>query len=67
MGGTVDLTNTPGIYYVITYFLSSCLFISVCPRRFSGWKLVLSQTVFGLTLGIFMVITDGIDVAFLSY
>ena len=64
MGGTVDLTNTPGIYYVITYFLSSCLFISVCPRRFSGWKLVLSQTVFGLTLGIFMVITDGIDVAF---
>lgn len=64
MGGTVDLTNTPGIYYVITYFISSCLYISVCPRRWGGWKLVLSQTVFGLALGIFMVATDGIDVRF---
>ncbi len=25
----VDLTRTPGVYYVIAYFLSSCLYIAV--------------------------------------
>lgn len=58
----VDLTNTPGIYYVITYFLSSCLYISVNPKRLRGWKLVIAQLVFLLALGSFMVWTDGVDV-----
>lgn len=62
MGGPVDLTNTPGIYYVITYFLSSCLYISVNPKRLTGWKLVLAQAVFLLVLGSFMLWTDGIAV-----
>lgn len=64
MGGKLGLVNTPGIYYVITYFLSSCLYITVAPRRFGGWKLVMNQLIFALVLGIFMVATDGIDVAF---
>lgn len=62
MGTGVDLTNTPGIYYVIAYFISSCLYVSVCPKRLSGWKLIAAQTVFLLALGSFMVWTDGIDV-----
>lgn len=63
MTGVLEHTNTPGIYYVITYVISSCLYISVCPRRLNGWRLILSQAVFALVLGTFMVITDGIDVA----
>ena len=39
----VDLTRTPGAYYVIAYFLSSCLYIAVNPKRFHGWKRVLVQ------------------------
>lgn len=62
MDTAVDLTNTPGIYYVITYFLSSCLYISVTPRRLHGWKLVLTQAAFLAVLGSFMVVTDGIAV-----
>ncbi len=62
MEGPVDLTNTPGIYYVITYFLSSCLYIAVNPKRLTGWKLVAAQSVFLLALGSFMVWTDGIAV-----
>ena len=58
-----DLTNTPGIYYVIAYFLSSCLYISVNPKRLRGWKLVAAQLGFLLILGAFMVSTDGIDVS----
>ncbi len=60
----LGLVNTPGIYYVITYFISSCLYISVCPRRYSGWKLVFHQLLFALVLGTFMLATDGIDVRF---
>ena len=60
----MGLINTPGIYYVITYFLSSCLYISVSPRRYNGWKLVVNQLIFALVLGCFMVATDGIDVVF---
>ena len=58
----VDLTRTPGAYYVIAYFLSSCLYIAVNPKRFHGWKRVLVQGGFLLTLGFFMLWTDGVDV-----
>lgn len=62
MNGGVDLTNTPGVYYVIAYFISSCLYIAVNPKRLTGWKLVLAQGAFLLLLGSFMIATDGIDV-----
>ena len=58
----VDLTRTPGVYYVIAYFLSSCLYIAVNPKRFHGWKRVLVQGGFLLVLGSFMLWTDGVDV-----
>lgn len=58
----VDLTRTPGVYYVIAYFLSSCLYIAVNPKRFHGWKRVLLQGGFLLVLGSFMLWTDGVDV-----
>ncbi|MDO4284849.1 MAG: GHKL domain-containing protein [Eubacteriales bacterium] len=57
----VDLSNTPGIYYVIAYFLSSCLYIAVNPKRLTGVRRAGVQLAFLLVLGAFMVATDGID------
>ena len=64
MGGfEVDLTNTPGIYYFIAYFLSSCLYISLNPKRRKGIRLLGIQLLFFLILGSFMIATDQIMVA----
>lgn len=60
----VNLTNTPGVYYVLAYFLSSCLYISLNPRRFKGIKLAGVQLLFLLVLGSFMLATDQIAVVF---
>ncbi|MDD6201167.1 MAG: GHKL domain-containing protein [Firmicutes bacterium] len=64
MGGTVGMTNTPGIYYLIAYILSGWLYISVNPRRLTGWKLVGEQAVYILALSSFMLWTDGVNVKF---
>ena len=56
----VDLNNTPGIYYAIAYFLSSCFYIGMNDRKLKGAKLILSQAVFFAVLTVFMVATDGI-------
>lgn len=60
----VDLTNTPGIYYVISYFFSSCLYISVNPKRLGKRRQILVQLAFLLALGVFMIWTDGVDVQY---
>ena len=60
----VNLTNTPGIYYVIAYFLSSCLYIRMNPRRYNGVKLWGIQLLYLMVLGCFMVFTDNIDKAY---
>lgn len=59
----VDLTNTPGAYYLLAYFLSSCLYISMNPKRMKGWKLYGVQLLFFITLGSFILVTDQIMVA----
>lgn len=60
----LPLTNTPGVYYVLAYFLSSCLYISLNPRRFKGIRLVGIQLLFLLALGSFMIATDQIAVMY---
>ena len=60
----VDLTNTPGIYYVISYFLSSCLYIAVNPKRLGKRRQLLVQLAFLLALGVFMIWTDGVAVQY---
>lgn len=60
----VDLTNTPGIYYVISYFISSCLYISVNPKRLGKRRRLLVQLAFLLSLGLFMIWTDGVAVEY---
>lgn len=59
----VDLTNTPGAYYLLAYFLSSCLYISMNPKRMKGWKLYGVQLLFFIILGSFIIVTDQIMVA----
>jgi len=58
----VDLSRTPGIYYVITYWLSCLFYILPNPRRIHGWKLAAVLIGFLLAIGVFMVATDGIAV-----
>ncbi len=58
----VDLSRTPGIYYVITYWLSCVFYILPNPRRFNGWRLWGVLAGFLLAIGVFMVATDGIAV-----
>ena len=35
---TINLTNTPGIYYSIAYFISTCLYVTMNKRRHSLYK-----------------------------
>lgn len=59
---SADLSRTPGIYYVLTYWLSCVFYILPNPRRFRGWKLAAILTGFLVALGVFMSATDGIAV-----
>lgn len=58
----VDLSKTPGIYYVLTYWLSCLFYILPNPRRLHGWKLWAVLLGFLAAIGVFMVATDGIAV-----
>lgn len=58
-----DLSNTPGIYYAIAYWLGCSFYISMNPKRITGWKLWATQAAFFLAIASFMVATDGVSVA----
>lgn len=61
---TMNLTNTPGAYYVLAYFISSCLYISMNPKRLSIGKRVAVQLIFFVVLAAFMLATDQINVVY---
>ncbi len=61
---TADLSNTPGQYYALAYWLSSMLYIHVAPRRIKGWKLWGISGIFLLILLGFMTLTHNIPVSF---
>ena len=56
------LSNTPGIYYALAYWMSSVFYVGMNPHRITGWKLRGVQVLFLLGLVVFMVATDGIDI-----
>ena len=60
----VNLTNTPGIYYSIAYFISSCLYISMNERRGSMKRTVGIQSLIFVVLTAFICLTDQINVIF---
>ena len=57
----VDLSNTPGIYYAIAYWLGCSFFIWNNPKRLTGWKLGVVHVLFLFAISAFMVATDGIS------
>lgn len=56
------LSNTPGIYYALAYWMSSVFYVGMNPHRITGWKLRGVQVLFLVGLVVFMVATDGIDI-----
>lgn len=36
---TVDLSNTPGLYYALAYWMGCVFYIHFLPKRLHGWKL----------------------------
>lgn len=58
--GAGGLLNTPGIYYSLAYFLSSCFYISLNERHLKGAGLVTAQVVYFAVITLFMKLTDGI-------
>lgn len=56
------LSNTPGIYYALAYWLSSMFYISMNPGRLAGWRRRGVQLLLLLLLTAFMVATDGITI-----
>ncbi len=59
----VQLVNTPGYYYAISYWLSIFVIVSTNRRRIGTGKYFLANTVFAAILIIYMGLTDGIDKA----
>ncbi len=60
----VNLTNTPGIYYSIAYFISSCLYISMNVKRRSRRGIIGIQAAIFIVLTAFICLTDQINVVF---
>lgn len=59
-----QITNTPGIYYAVAYWLACILYIRVNKMTLRGLPFVGVQLLFFAVLGGFMVATDGIEVRF---
>ena len=58
-----DLSHTPGIYYALAYWLSCTLYVAQLPRRLTGLRLAAVQAGFLSAIAVFMVVTDGVPMA----
>lgn len=58
------LQHTPGLFYSLAYWVSTCLSIIISPKKQSIQKIIGIQSIFLLLLTFLMVITDGITVIF---
>ncbi|HEL1648392.1 GHKL domain-containing protein [Streptococcus suis] len=58
------LQHTPGLFYALAYWVSTCLSIIISPKKQSIQKIIGIQLIFLLLLTFLMVITDGITVIF---
>lgn len=59
-----DLSNTPGIYYAVAYWLAGMFYTGMNQKKLRGIRLCLVQAGFLLVITTFMVLTDGIQAAF---
>ena len=56
---TIDLGHTPGIYYALSYWLSTMTYLSVLPLRVSKRRIIWISALFLLGMCAFMSWTDG--------
>lgn len=61
---TTSLQHTPGLFYAIAYWCSTCLMIGVSPKRLPFPKTLGILLVFLLSLSYLMIISDGITIIF---
>lgn len=59
-----DVSETPGGYYGIAYWVGCMLFISVNKKKISGVKLYLTEAVFLVLLGGYMMLNTNVPMAF---
>ncbi|MBS4455335.1 GHKL domain-containing protein [Tuanshanicoccus lijuaniae] len=59
------ITNTPGVFYAISYWVSCCIILSVSPRRHHARVTVTVLSLFFITLLIIMMLSDGVVQLFL--
>ncbi|MDO4647776.1 MAG: ATP-binding protein [Eubacteriales bacterium] len=60
---SVDLLNTPGIYYAAAYMLSSLIFLHVVPSKRSEIVKWAIYVPFSIVLCVFMAVTKGLPIA----
>ena len=58
-----DLSHTPGAYYALAYWLSCTFYIAQLPRRLRGPRLAAVQGGFLAAIAGFMILTDGVPMA----
>lgn len=56
-----ELTNTPGEYYSVAYWLACMLFISQAKKRIPVWKCYIAQFVFLIAIVSFMELTADVS------
>ena len=57
----MDLNRTPGVFYALSYWLSTAMFLTVFYRRFPRGKEALFSFLYLAALEVFMAVTDGVD------
>ena len=56
-----ELTNTPGEYYSVAYWLANMLFISQAKKRIPIWKCYVAQFIFLIAIVSFMEVTADVS------
>lgn len=59
---TVDLSNTPGLYYALAYWLGCVFYIHFLPKRLSGWKLNLIRYGMLIPMALLLLVVDHVSV-----
>ncbi|MDO4432629.1 MAG: GHKL domain-containing protein [Aerococcaceae bacterium] len=62
---TDSLQHTPGLFYAIAYWCSTCLMIAISPKRLPFSKMLGVLMIFLVSLSGMMIVSDGITIIFL--
>ncbi len=62
-----SITNTPGIYYALAYWLSCNMIILISPKRIDKLKIIGVQMIFLFLLASIMIASDGVVRLFIPF